>query len=179
VVTIERLSIPAKSGEVVHCKIPKGMAELSKESNVIFEPSSNLPDGIEVEYCYLSNVSKVLPIFVINNSSKPVVVPRKTVIGEIEADPKLVSISSISTSVEPDVSSSSNEPSSDFDSLFNFENLSTEESSKLKELLHEFHDVFSKSNTDLGRTTVIQHKIDTQGHAPIHRRPYRVPVSQK
>ena len=124
-------------------------------------------------------MSDVLPIFVINNSCKPVVVPRKTVIGEIEADPELVSISSVSTGVESDGSSSLNEPATDFDSHFNFENLSTEESSKLKELLNDFHDVFSKSNTDLGRTIVIRHKIDTQSHVPIHQRPYRVPVSQK
>ena len=45
----------------------------------------------------------------------------------------------------------------------------------LKGLLMEFSDIFAPNNYEIGRTHLIKHSIDTQGHGPIRHRPYRKP----
>lgn len=49
----------------------------------------------------------------------------------------------------------------------------------LKALLHEFDDVFALDDSELGCTDIVQHYIDTEGHAPIKQMPYRTPVSRR
>ena len=62
---------------------------------------------------------------------------------------------------------------------FAIEKLKDTEQGELSQLLWEFRDIFTNSDIDLGKTDLIKHSIDTQGHRPIHQRAYRVPVSQK
>ena len=57
--------------------------------------------------------------------------------------------------------------------------LSDEQQVELRNVLSKYSDVFAKSDSDLGRTDVLEHAIDTQGHAPIFQRPYRVPETQR
>ena len=45
--------------------------------------------------------------------------------------------------------------------------------------LVEYQDVFAKSADDLGRTGVVQHRIDTGGHPPIKQPPRRVPIHKR
>jgi len=45
--------------------------------------------------------------------------------------------------------------------------LSVEERLEAVELLHQYQDVFSRHEYDLGRTTLIEHKIDTSDAGPI------------
>jgi len=44
--------------------------------------------------------------------------------------------------------------------------LSMEERLEAVELLHQYQDVFSRHEYDLGRTTLVKHKIDNQTGAP-------------
>ncbi|VDH93329.1 Hypothetical predicted protein [Mytilus galloprovincialis] len=53
------------------------------------------------------------------------------------------------------------------------------EQGQLRELLNEFSDIFAKSDSDLGKTNLVSHSIDTQGHGAVKQRPYRVPFSQR
>ena len=39
------------------------------------------------------------------------------------------------------------------------------------------HDLFAKTKMDLGRTTLVKHKIETGSKAPIRLRPYRIPYA--
>ena len=57
--------------------------------------------------------------------------------------------------------------------------LSSEQQVELSDVLNKFSDVFAKSDSDLGRTDIIEHAIDTQGHPPIYQRPYRIPEAQR
>ena len=57
--------------------------------------------------------------------------------------------------------------------------LSDKQQVELKNVLNKYSDVFAKSDSDLGHTDVLEHMIDTQGHAPIYQRPYRVPETQR
>ena len=46
-------------------------------------------------------------------------------------------------------------------------------------LLQEYADVFSFASSDLGRTSVLQHRIDTGNAAPVHLPPRRVPQARR
>ena len=54
--------------------------------------------------------------------------------------------------------------------------LNLEQKQKLKCLLEEFKDVFAKDRTDLGRTNLTNHKIDTGSATPIRQAPRRLPL---
>ena len=40
-------------------------------------------------------------------------------------------------------------------------------------------DVFAKNKTDLGRTDIVKHKINTGTAAPVKQHPRRLPLSEK
>ncbi|GFW62057.1 retrovirus-related Pol polyprotein from transposon 412 [Trichonephila clavipes] len=56
--------------------------------------------------------------------------------------------------------------------------LSPEQKSSAERLFQEFEDVFSRNSSDIGHTTVIQHKIDTADHPPIKQHPRRLPFAK-
>ena len=45
----------------------------------------------------------------------------------------------------------------------------------LIQVIQKYLEIFSKQGYDIGKTDIIQHHIDTQGHAPIRLKPYRTP----
>ncbi|GFV25756.1 retrovirus-related Pol polyprotein from transposon 412, partial [Trichonephila clavipes] len=53
--------------------------------------------------------------------------------------------------------------------------LSPEQKSSAERLFQEFEDVFSRNSSDIGHTTVTQHRIDTADHPPIKQHPRRLP----
>ena len=57
--------------------------------------------------------------------------------------------------------------------------LTPTENNRLNLLLGQYSDVFAASSFDLGRTSIIQHKIDTGAARPIKQPPYRVSQTQK
>ncbi|GFX47571.1 retrovirus-related Pol polyprotein from transposon 412 [Trichonephila clavipes] len=56
--------------------------------------------------------------------------------------------------------------------------LSPEQKSSAERLFQEFEDVFSR-NSDIGHTTVTQHRIDTADHPPIKQHPRRLPFAKQ
>ncbi|MPC87686.1 hypothetical protein E2C01_082558 [Portunus trituberculatus] len=52
--------------------------------------------------------------------------------------------------------------------------LSTEQAVQLRRMLCVYADVFSKGDTDLGCTNLVQHRIDTSGSHPIKHAPQRI-----
>ncbi|GFV62097.1 retrovirus-related Pol polyprotein from transposon 412 [Trichonephila clavipes] len=57
--------------------------------------------------------------------------------------------------------------------------LSPEQKSSAERLFQEFEDVFSKNSSDIGHTTVTQHRIDTADHPPIKQHPRRLPFAKQ
>lgn len=53
--------------------------------------------------------------------------------------------------------------------------LAYDEKLKVKELLSQHQNIFSKSSDDLGRTNLVEHAIDTGSCKPIEQAPYRTP----
>ena len=50
---------------------------------------------------------------------------------------------------------------------------------QLQSLVNEYRDIFALSPEELGRTDLVQHRIDTGDHPPIRQRPYRVSDKQR
>ena len=48
------------------------------------------------------------------------------------------------------------------------EHLSDKQKLELRSVLSKYSDVFANSDSDLGLTNLLEHAIDTQGHAPIY-----------
>ena len=59
------------------------------------------------------------------------------------------------------------------------EDLSSEERKQLKELLHRFSDVISLSDSDIGRTEMIQHHINSENAKPVTQAPRRLPFHHR
>ncbi|GFW55479.1 retrovirus-related Pol polyprotein from transposon 412 [Trichonephila clavipes] len=57
--------------------------------------------------------------------------------------------------------------------------LSPEQKSCAERLFQEFEDVFSRNSSDIGHTTVTQHRIDTADHPPIKQHPRRLPFAKQ
>ncbi|GFX54427.1 retrovirus-related Pol polyprotein from transposon 412 [Trichonephila clavipes] len=57
--------------------------------------------------------------------------------------------------------------------------LSAEQKSSTERLFQEFEDVFSRNSSDIGHTTVTQHRIDTADHPPIKQHPRRLPFAKQ
>ena len=55
--------------------------------------------------------------------------------------------------------------------------ISAEESVELKSLIDEYNDVFAINPMEVGRSDLVQHDIDTGGHAPLKQPPRRIPFS--
>ncbi|XP_063969536.1 uncharacterized protein LOC135157539 [Lytechinus pictus] len=59
------------------------------------------------------------------------------------------------------------------------EGVATEYHHEIEKLLIEFQDIFSKGDDDIGRTNLVQHKIDTGTQRPIRQRPRKHPFGQR
>ena len=57
--------------------------------------------------------------------------------------------------------------------------LNEEQSSHLRKLIYEFAEIISIGDTDLGKTDLAEHSIDTRDHAPISCKPYKVEFQKK
>ncbi|GFX51321.1 retrovirus-related Pol polyprotein from transposon 412 [Trichonephila clavipes] len=58
-------------------------------------------------------------------------------------------------------------------------NCPPEQKSSAERLFQEFEDVFSRNSSDIGHTTVTQHRIDTADHPPIKQHPGRLPFAKQ
>ncbi|GFW04467.1 hypothetical protein TNCV_878361 [Trichonephila clavipes] len=65
--------------------------------------------------------------------------------------------------------------------IFKIEHMteSIRQKSSAERLIQEFEDVFSRNSSDIGHTTVTQHRIDTADHPPIKQHPRRLPFAKQ
>ncbi|GBM63005.1 hypothetical protein AVEN_102321-1, partial [Araneus ventricosus] len=64
-------------------------------------------------------------------------------------------------------------------SLENFEGLDKKQRSALRELLQEFQNFFSTSDSNLDCCNMTQHRINTVNDSPIKQYPRRLPLAKK
>ena len=120
---------------------------------------------------------------ILNPADKPVLLYKGASIGtfvETDAEDLILTVES-----KPEVASiDSLESDQNDDLLAKFQSLpspalSVHENAQLNDLLTSYEDIFAKSSLDLGRTSIIEHEIDTGDARPIKQSPYRVSQQQR
>ena len=121
--------------------------------------------------------AETIPFRLINPTSKPVTLYKGATLGTFAEASGDIDVQPIDQ--PPSSKPSPNEPQTTVPVDFTNSDLTPEQQSRPQALLNEYRDIFALTPDELGRTNLVQHNIDTQGHAPIRMRPYRVPQVQK
>ena len=176
--------IPPQSEVVVSARLNA----IPQQSNAIgvVAPRSTLPEKYSVfGASELVRVSEdgTIPMRIINPSSQPVKIHRRTKLGDFEEVD-----SSIATFESNSIGCANTPPSPtvdnfhrDYSDLPNLSDsgLSEGDEVKFKNLFQRYRDVFPFSDDQLGRTSLVQHTIDTGDAMPIKQRPYRTTPGNK
>ena len=127
----------------------------------------------------LVKISQVdtIPFRLINPTTKPVTLYKGATLGTFTETGEDLNVQPIGEETKSRTSSSQQQTSIPVD-LTN-SSLTPAQQTQLQALLDEYRDIFALSSSELGRTNLVQHSIDTEGHAPIRLRPYRAPQVQK
>ena len=149
-------------------------------STGLIEPNSKLAERYQV--CGASQLVSLseqhtFPFRVLNPTNKPITMYRCSTMGTYTPSAASMSViatpdSVTSTSTPPDQSSPVPLDLSDT-------TLTDDQQMQLRSLVAEYRDIFSLSSEELGRTGLVQHRIDTADHPPIRQRPYRVADTQR
>ena len=144
------------------------------ESSFLFTPSTDLPEGISIEYFMgETNQTGEYQIIVENASNRPIVLPRGSNLGSIELSCHVIGKVDISDCVDialKDDTVPDKVSAPQVDPLYQ---------QPLAKLLADYSDLFATKDSQLGSTGLIKHSIDTQGYGPIRLRPYRTARRQK
>ena len=144
------------------------------ESSFLFTPSTDLPEGISIEYFMgETNQTGEYQIIVENASNRPIVLPRGSNLGSIELSCHVIGKVDISDCVDiapKDGTVPDKVSAPQVDPLYQ---------QPLAKLLADYSDLFATKDSQLGSTGLIKHSIDTQGYGPIRLRPYRTARRQK
>ena len=176
--------IPPQSEVVVSAKLDS-VPQISNVTGIV-APRPSLPEKYSVfgasELVCVSE-DGTIPVRMINPSFQPVKIYRRTRLGDFEEVN-----SSIDTFELNSMEYSNSSPSStDADSHHDYSDLpdlsdsvlSHGDKIKFKDLFRKYRDVFAFSDDQLGRTSLVQHTIDTGDAAPIKQRPYRTTPENK
>ena len=118
-----------------------------------------------------------IPFRLINPTTKPVTLYKGATLGTFAETGEDLNVHPIGEEIESKTSASRQQASIPVD--LSDSNLTLDQQTQLRALLDEYRDIFALSPNELGRTNLVQHSIDTEGHAPIRLRPYRAPQVQK
>jgi hypothetical protein len=130
--------------------------------------------------------------WILNTTSNPLVLEEGTLLGAMISNPTVIAISEVGQELDPylseNVSPSEPEGPTETSCALKIENLheikigsqlSEDETRQVKQLLARNLDVFAADRTDMGRTNVTTHRINTGDHDPIRQRFYRTSYAEK
>ena len=175
-------TVPPESEFVVMGKL--NLLPEEKETCGLVVPRFNLPHRYSIFGA--SELVKVtddgtVPIRMVNPSAQPVKIFRRTRLADFELFANNIAIYELREPEELDISAvpcDSDErlqPQSDYSDLPDLSDsvLSDGDRIKFRNLFRKYRDVFAFSEDQLGRTSLVQHVIDTGDAMPIKQRPYR------
>ncbi|GBN34188.1 Retrovirus-related Pol polyprotein from transposon 297, partial [Araneus ventricosus] len=131
-------------------------------------PSQVSQKGVLVAATLVDLKKEAIPVRVLNLDHKPKTIDKGAVIATCEPVEDIVAR-------PQEFSESLRLPSI----LENLEGLNEEQRTAVKELLQEFQNLFSTSDSDVGRCNMTQHRINTGNHPPIKQYPRRLPLAKK
>ncbi|CAB3986622.1 Transposon Ty3-G Gag-Pol poly [Paramuricea clavata] len=137
----------------------------------ILEPNMNLSGkGVLVARVIVQPKEQRVPIQIINPGTSPIKLCKGMTVGQLQQvgdelrDPTFIN-------------SKCGTPSAEDKIKFELEHLSGEEREKMENLLNKYQDVFAKNSSELGVTTLAEHKIETGDAVPVKQLPRRLPNS--
>lgn len=134
--------------------------------------------NVLVAHAVVSVEKPVVPVRVVNLSPDPVTVYKNTNIANLES---ITAIGNNDTKHECMTSTDGINLPVHLEELYikSCTELNDDQSEQVARLLNQFSNSFSKGPEDIGKTNVVQHKINTGEHAPIKQSPRRVPLQRK
>ena len=165
VVLDENLVVPAK-----HEVFKTARVQNPTLNESILEPNTNLSGkGVLVARVVVQPKDHWVPIQIINPGTSPIKLYKGMSLGQLQE---------VDESRDPTfINSKCGPPSADSKIEFDLEHLSGEEREKMENFLNGHQDVFAKSSSELGLTTLVEHKIETGEAVPVKQPPRRLPNS--
>lgn len=168
----DKITIPPNTTMEIHGYCDK---ELMYNDTPAVQQSTNLafePNDIDVEprvqhYSFRKNKSTMVQLS--NVTTRTITIPPKGIICELQP------VTIQPTPVETNYSA---KDTTLLDKMeFTQSSLSEEQLQEGKDLILDYHDIFSKGDTDLGHTNIVQHRIDLLegGDVPFKQRYRRIP----
>ena len=174
----ESISIPPQREIILTGKIEKRHRNFDEAVGLLEEPSY-MQDSkrLMIAKALVSNENNVVPVRVANFTDTPISLDKGYTVAVIHpVDPD-----SVVCLDEEDVGKGEEVlqvPDHLLPLLSNIdENLSDSETNKVKELISKYSDCFMTPNGELGKTTLVQHHIDTGNAKPIRQRLRLPPVN--
>ena len=162
------------------------LAQDKRVSNCIglFEPKPEFPDkhgGLLVAHSVSPTHNGQTTVQLLNPTAVPVTLYGKETIGELSwlGKSNMVGLVEPSLDKKPAVQSEEAICKAIDEILKKVQGIMVRERKGLRALLKEHSDVISVGDGDLGRTSVLRHKIDTGNATPIHQTARRLPLSKR
>ncbi|GFY06098.1 retrovirus-related Pol polyprotein from transposon 412 [Trichonephila clavipes] len=163
----ENITIPPRTEIIVPGYIGN---DVSFNSGLIGS-AENKANGLLIASTLVDLSRKTIPVRICNVTEKPRVFQK----GEVLATCSPVTCVCKSSSLLL-----SNSPQQLTPDLLENAELYPEQKSSAERMFQEFEDVFfSRNSSDIGHTTVTQHRIDTADHPPIKQHPRRLPFAKQ
>ena len=159
--------------------------------DVVFEPYEFFSDDqklVMTEALIEPNKEGYMKLLIENHESHPVFLEAGTMLGQLQAVqiinnnkvPEVLHLqANLVEETMPEPPSTPTERSQQLLDRLNvaWNAISAEEGYKLTSLIDEYNDVFAINPMEVGRTDLVQHRIDTGGQAPLRQPPRRIPFS--
>lgn len=160
------------------------MSKYAENSVYLMEPEEHFINkhGVLVARSLISNGPNSYKVVrVVNPSSSPVKVYKDERVGQIQQfDPQEMCL--VETGTQRKMVQSSNLVGKEEVAqklVTKVEGLSQNEQKQLENFLFEFAGIFATDNSDLGKTSIVQHKVETGTTPPIRLAPTRLPYHQR
>ncbi|GFU99002.1 retrovirus-related Pol polyprotein from transposon 412 [Trichonephila clavipes] len=160
----------ASQKEVTEIIVPGYIGNDVSFNSGLIGSAENKANGLLIASTLVDLSRKTIPVRICNVTEKPRVFQK----GEVLATCSPVTCVCKSSSLLL-----SNSPQQLTPDLLENAELSPEQKSSAERLFQEFEDVFSRNSSDIGHTTVTQHRIDTADHPPIKQHPRRLPFAKQ
>ncbi|GFV07303.1 retrovirus-related Pol polyprotein from transposon 412 [Trichonephila clavipes] len=154
----------------LYSKLNTGQNLFDSFNSGLIGTAENKANGLLIASTLVDLSRKTIPVRICNVTEKPRVFQK----GEV-----LTTCSPVTCVCKSSSLLLSNSPQQLTPDLLENAELSPEQKSSAERLFQEFEDVFSRNSSDIGHTTVTQHRIDTADHPPIKQHPRRLPFAKQ
>lgn len=169
VITDERIEIPPMSEKVIYARIN---GDLGGSKVGMVEPANTGKDGILCGRTLVKLMPKI-PVRVMNVSPTVSVIKEGVVIGKAEG------VNSITSCATGEQHTKAIHPARKRIIRSLCDHLTGTEAEMAVRVLEGLADVFALNDDDMGRTDIVQHRIDTGNAIPIRQTPRRLPLAKQ